>query len=297
MLNTNYLAGIEYHGVAGSTQDCLAALQRLLLSPAYLERALILTSRHRQQPHHGLLLLTEVGDPIAIKSGFTSGYGGEGPTGFSCALALLSLHGVELEEIDIDHALLERLDASAFTNADMEAIMETSPLRPRELWDYVYPEHYSMIERKNIWRRWDPIIPMQIIDDRLLDLAVAFWTDSDSALLKAHRRLETIVRERIGANGDMDAKGGASRIYALAFQGDAPKLIWEGLGAAERQGRASLFIGAVGAHRNARAHREIEASAGDLLSEFLLINHLYQLERNAVEAPSSADKNDTPIDP
>ena len=31
--------------------------------------------------------------------------------------------------------------------------------------------------------------------------------------------------------------------------------------------------------------------------EFLLINHLYQLERNAVEAPSSADKNDTPIDP
>ena len=138
---------------------------------------------------------------------------------------------------------------------------------------------------------------MQIIDDRLLDLAVAFWTDSDSALLKAHRRLETIVRERIGANGDMDAKGGASRIYALAFQGDAPKLIWEGLGAAERQGRASLFIGAVGAHRNARAHREIEASAGDLLSEFLLINHLYQLERNAVEAPSSADKNDTPIDP
>ena len=283
------LAGIEYHGVAGCTQDCLAALQRLLLCPAFLKTALILTCRDNRYGDHALLLHNEFGDPIAIKSGFASGYGGEGPSGFSFALAMLKFHSVELEEIDVDRKALARLDASALTSADLEAITATPPLRPHALWDYILPEHFSLTERKNIWRQWEPIIPLQIIDDRLVDLALDFWSDPDSALIKAHRQLETIVRERIGMNADAGMKGGAARIYARAFQGDEPKLTWEGVSASERQGRASLFIGVVGAHRNARAHREVNATQCELVSELLLINHLYQLEKDALEAPSPMD--------
>lgn len=76
-----------------------------------------------------------------------------------------------------------------------------------------------------------------------------------------------------------------AKLFASAFGGDSPKLTWPDIDPGERQGRANLFIGSVTAHRNVRAHREaIEASRSDELSEFLLLNHLYRLERRCTPA-------------
>lgn len=47
------------------------------------------------------------------------------------------------------------------------------------------------------------------------------------------------------------------------------------------------------AHRNPRAHKEMEDQALSLLSEFLLLNHLFLLESRAVEKAVCSDKNDT----
>jgi len=44
----------------------------------------------------------------------------------------------------------------------------------------------------------------------------------------------------------------------------------------------NLFTGAFGAHRNPRAHKELTSQNEELLAEFLLLNHLYRLERDTV---------------
>jgi hypothetical protein len=54
----------------------------------------------------------------------------------------------------------------------------------------------------------------------------------------------------------------------------------------EKSGRAMLFSGTYMAYRNRRAHREIKDSHfAAQLSEFLLVNHLFRLETESVEAP------------
>ena len=46
-------------------------------------------------------------------------------------------------------------------------------------------------------------------------------------------------------------------------------------------GRANLFAGSFGAYRNRRAHKEMKGQDNEVLSEFLLLNHLYRLEIEA----------------
>ncbi len=84
------LEGIEYHGIAGASLDCQEAIMRLLQCGPSLIRARIITSGNR----HCLLLTNKVGDQIAVKSGFSSGYEGTGPACFSASLQLLDSHGV-----------------------------------------------------------------------------------------------------------------------------------------------------------------------------------------------------------
>ncbi len=84
----NQLAGIEYSGVPGASKECQDAVMRLLQYGDQITRVRILSC----SKEHCLLLTVNVGDLIAIKSGFTSGYIGEGPTAFSCVLQLLDAH-------------------------------------------------------------------------------------------------------------------------------------------------------------------------------------------------------------
>lgn len=77
------LAGTEYHGVAGASIDCQRAVLKLL-QDGVIVRARIVTS----QRYHCLLLTAGGDDLVAIKSGFSSGYGGVGPACFSAVLQL-----------------------------------------------------------------------------------------------------------------------------------------------------------------------------------------------------------------
>src|SRR5580704_12429216 len=124
-LNSKF-AAIEYHGVAGSSIDCETAVVRLLQSGDTPARARILSSGST----HCLLLTNKVGDHIAVKSGFSSGYGGTGPTCFSQVLQMLQTHDCEIDECDVDDTIIERLDASALTIKDLEKIVALSPRRP-----------------------------------------------------------------------------------------------------------------------------------------------------------------------
>jgi hypothetical protein len=265
------LAGIEYVGVAGGSQDCQEAIEMLLQYGVRILRAQILTHDH----HHCILLTDEVGDPIAVKSGFASGYEGQGPRTFSYVLQLLKSHGAEIEENAVDESIIERVDLSALTLWDVKQIKESRPVRPARWHSYINETDYQRKRDGTLWRDFPPVVPFAIIDERIVDLAISFWEAPDDRLLKGYRRLEDLVRERTKSSEHR------AKLFSQAFIGSSPKLTWEAIDDTEKNGRGSLFTAAYMAHRNPRAHRELKTNQDAQLSEFLLLNHLFRLEKES----------------
>jgi uncharacterized protein (TIGR02391 family) len=266
------LAGIEYVGIAGVSAACKDAVIRLLQYGTRVTLGRILSHSN----HHCLLLTVESGDLVAVKSGFASGYSGEGPRTFSFVLELLDSHGADLEEYAVDEGLLDRLDLSALTRRDILCIDAARPIRPNRWADYVIDDDWDKSEDGTLWREFRPIIPFAIVDPRIIDLALKFEKQPDDCLLKGYRRLEDYVRERTG----IDEHG--AKLFSQAFQSRPPKLTWKDIDDSEQAGRASLFTGAFMAYRNPRAHREPKEHSSEL-AEFLLLNHLFMLENEAVD--------------
>lgn len=271
--NGNEVAGIQYFGLPGVSSDCQDAVMRLLQYGDQITHAKILTCSHE----HCLLLAVNVGDLIAVKSGFGSGYAGEGSHAFSYVLQLLDAHGAEIKEYDVAPEVIERLDSSSLTTSDIDNLEATAPVRPTRWHDYVFEEHWERERHGTLWREFPPLIPFALIDSRIIDLAISFWEGPDDRLLTGYRRLEDIVRKRTG----VDEHG--AKLFSQAFLGPTAKLIWQDVDGGEHTGRASLFTGVFMAYRNPRAHREVAGDPNDQLAEFLLLNQLYCLEKAASE--------------
>jgi Protein of unknown function (Hypoth_ymh) len=265
------LAGIEYAGIAGGSKDCQDAIEMLLQYGRHIRRACILTCGS----DHCILLSDEVDDLIAIKSGFASGYGGEGPRTFSYVLQLLESHGADIEEYDVDESTIERLDDSVLTQCDLDRLEQAKPTRGGRWRIYVDTSDFERAHEGTLWRDFPPVVPFAVIDSRIMDLAISFWRDPDDRLLKGYRRLEDLVRART----NLQEHG--RKLFSQAFLGDSPKLTWPEIDDNERVGRGTIFTAAYMAHRNPRAHRVLNGYRDAQLSEFLLLNHLFRLEREA----------------
>jgi hypothetical protein len=267
------LAGIQYMGEPGISADCKNAVIRLIQFGDRLQHARVLTSNAQ----HAFMLTTSIGDPIAIKSGFASGYGGEGPHAFSFVLSLLESHGVEVDEVNVSQELLLRLDGSALTASDLDAINRAKRVRPRRLDGYVTERDWERARSGAAWDEFPRVVPFALIDQRIADLVRGFWKDADGHLLTAWRRLEDLVRDRTRSRDH------GARLFSTAFQSEKSMLYWPDIDNGEQTGRASMFIGAYAAYRNPRAHRELEHDTLAQLGELLVVNQLYLWEHIAVD--------------
>lgn len=272
MIGRNSLAGIQYAGLPGISEVCVQAIQRMLQYNDQIDSAKLLSNNH----DHCLLLVVEEYDRVAVKSGFSSGYGGEGPRALARALQLLLDHGVDVEEVEVERAVLDRLDASGLTARDLEAIDAAQNVRPTRIYDYIYDAVGAVKSLGMHWSRFPAVLPYSIIDRRIADLALRFLEEPNDTLLQGFRRLEDTVRQRT------ESQEHGAKLFSQAFQGEGAKLTWQGIQPSELVGRVNLFTGAYMAHRNPRAHREMSDDMTALLSEFLLLNHLFKLESDAV---------------
>lgn len=261
MVGRSRLAGIQYVGLPGISEECVKAIQRLLQYNDHIVSAKVLTNEH----HHCLLLVVDEYDKVAVKSGFSSGYSGEGPRALARALQLLLDHGVDIEEVDVERAVLNRLDASGLTVRDLDAIDASKTVRPMRIYDYIYDARREAKSLGECWDRFPTVLPFAIIDKRIADLALHFLEEPNNTLLQGFRRLEDTVRLRT------ESQEHGAKLFSQAFQGEWPKLIWQGVQPSELVGRVNLFTGAYMAHRNPRAHREMREDMTALLSEFLLL--------------------------
>lgn len=271
-------AGIEYSGIAGCTSDCIKAVVRRLHHGDCIVQVLLLSCKGS----HCLLLKDDIGDLVAVKSGFSSGYAGEGPRGLGHVLNLLELHGAEIEEIDVAEEIVERINASCLTTTDLDFLDKARPIRPQRWHEYIYDDKRFERDQSLLWKQhFPPVVPLAIVDGRIADLALAFPGDPDGALLSAYRRLEDVVRHRT------ELLETGVKLFSIAFQGQKSRLWWPSLHEGEQAGRASLFIGTYMAYRNPRAHKEQKLDRTAQVAEFMLLNHLYMLEEEAQTRPVS----------
>lgn len=269
---------IQYVGLPGISQSCLDAVRRFVQYGDHIERATILTSVGRM---HCLLLVLQPGELVAVKSGFASGYSGEGPRTFSEALSLLASYDVDIEECEVDDAVIARLDASSLTDMDLQAIESAKVIRPSRVHDYIYEGGIRGADRNLQWALIRSVMPWSLIDGRITDLALRFFAEPDDSLHRGFRRLEDTIRARLHSSAS------SSQLMSQAFQGESSRLIWKGIESGEQSGRAQLFVGVFLAYRNPRAHRELKQSTDEALAEFLLLNHLFVLESTSVNRPAS----------
>src|SRR5258708_8459454 len=181
-------AGIEYLGLARISQACQEAVIRRVQYGEKIAQALILTSAGT----HCLLLGNGIGDQAAVKSGFASGYGGEGPNAFSYVLQLLDAHGTEIEEVEVEPELLDRLDDSALTVADLHLINTARPVRPLTWYRYILDDDRNSDKHGRLWRELQTVIPFPITDPGLIHVALRFLCDPAAHLLTGYRRLEDV---------------------------------------------------------------------------------------------------------
>lgn len=266
------LADVEYHGSDGVTSHCLDAIARLIHFGQRFYQVRLLSCVNDGFGSHALLLTMEYEHLIAIKAGFASGYGGEGPAGLSTALKLLEKHRAEIDEYDISSVMMERLNAGCLLRSDLEWLEGARSVRPQRFYDYILDRRHN----EDLERYFPPTINFGLIDSRLMDVALVFFDNPSHAIDTSYKRLEDRLRHRTELAGES-----GSKLLTKAFVGDQSLLHWDDENGGEHNSKGNLFKSVFGAYRNPRAHREVDADDKEALREFMLINELYMLEAGA----------------
>jgi hypothetical protein len=282
-------AQIEYRGMRGTTQLCLEALASYLQERREKDLAILLSGpRDKYKCRSHAFLLTVGGSPeLFISDGFSSGYMGEGPHGLISAISMLETSGWDINEVTLDGPLFQRLCAGLATWNDLGRILKRRRRPISHVFCYVPHESLDHDEMRRQWRMAAVNIPLPLIDARILDIAVRFWTDPDGLLGKAYRRLEDLVRKRCGFNGANDY---GAKVFSKAFGHDKSPLVWR-VNDEDSVCYAPLFTATFSGFRNSRAHRDpgFESEHG-LARELLQLNQLFVLEAQLVQrqAPSES---------
>lgn len=266
-------AGIQYHGEAGFSGPCISSVQRIIHFGDVVNSVRILTYEGEFSNSHCLLIGVGVNTVLAIKSGFTSGYPGEGPRALSYVLALLGQYTENISEYIVKGDVLKRLDRSCLTEEDLASIDSMPPKNPASWYDYiVYHEENS----PEIFGQFPDTLPLSILDERLIKFALEFEGNPDNSIVNAYRLLESTVRDKAGIKHESSV-----RLFSKAFHGEESVLCWGDIDPGESKGRATLFTSVFMAYRNRRAHRSPEVNKSNDVREFLLINQLFVLEKES----------------
>ncbi|CAH9057731.1 hypothetical protein PSECIP111951_01728 [Pseudoalteromonas holothuriae] len=267
-----HLAGIDYRGLAGISQNCIDAVVEMIHFGRKINTVKILTCGSDHSCSHALLLNVDVDVDIAIKSGFTSGYSGEGPRSFAYILSLLRNFADDIDEYRVSRDFIRRINSSALTLQDLEWLVAQEPIRPQQWYEYIYDHRHNNAS----WIDDFPAeIPLSLIDRRLLEVAISFKENPDHALMTGYRLLERLVKEKSGLTKETGAK-----LFSKAFTGENAPLYWDDLDGSESTGRANMYSSIFMAFRNRRAHQQLESNIHDDIREFLLLNQLFVLEQS-----------------
>lgn len=275
MLSTLFTQGSEKIQYLGTcyTQDCLEALGFILQTQQNIEKAILLSNKQ----YHAFLIISER-NTYVVRSGFTSGYMGEGPKGLASSLQLLLKHQIDIEEVNISEKLMKKVNKALILESDVKHILESKFVRPLRIHEYIYTI-YETLEYQQINDRHYPIeLSYHLIDPRIFDLALKFKEEPNNAIMTAYARLEDILRHK--TKTDLFS----SNLLKTAFISDKHKSMYKWNVDNEEVSNAigRLFTHIFTVYRNECAHGEINKQYKMQIREFILINELYLLENESI---------------
>ena len=265
---------IQYLGTP-YTQDCIEAVGFLLQTQQYFEKVLLLSYNYQ----YAYIIQTNT-NTYAIRSGFSTN-SGEASNGLASSLQLFSRHNIHLEEVKISNKLMKKLNQAALSNRDLVNILNAQYVRPIRLYDYIYNIYKTTNYQHSNDRYYPNILPFHLIDSRIFDLALKFNDDPNYSILNAYTRLEDIVKVKIN-----DHNLFSNNLLKTAFITDKQRksiYLWDVNNEKVSNALGCLFTNIFTAYRNERAHSEVDKPHSDQVREFLLINELYLLEKNALK--------------
>lgn len=267
---------IQYLGTP-YTQDCIEAIALVIQIEDQLERALVLTYEHSH-----CFLIKGYRNIYLIRFGFRSDYISEGYKGFVKALNLLQRHEVEIKELIITPKEFEIINKNSLSDSNIDCFLNNPRSRTNTIYEYISNLNFMLKEPLRIDGYYPNELPLNLIDERVLDLALKFRDDADASIMKAYTRLEDIIRKKINSH-----KFSASLIED-AFCSDLKKnrlspFKWDSENEESSTAIGRLFVNTFKAYRNQRAHSEVNKSTSQLQREFLLINELYLLESETIK--------------
>src|SRR5205085_6790565 len=124
----------------------------------------------------------------------------------------LDSYAVDIEEYEVDNDFLDKIDNSSLTTTDLNKLEKAKPVRPIRWHDYIFEDERKWHDGGKIRHEFNFVIPFAIIDNRITDLAMNFWSNPDEKLMTGYRRLEDIIRKRTGIDEHN------TKLFARAFK-------------------------------------------------------------------------------
>lgn len=267
---------LDFVGSTEITESCIQAILRYLHFGDQIQSAKLLSDPHNR---HAFLLFLSNYHLVITRSGFTSGYNGEGPAGLAYILLLLKSFNIDTNELKISKKTMDKLNNSKLSPADIQSIYESNG-GYIGIEDYIYFSRNRDMKKEQTWSRFPVTTPYKMIDARMHDLILEYHDNPDSSLSSGFRRLEDILKVRT------ETSLFGAKLCEHAFLGENSKLTWN-VDLAEKNSRANYFKSTFSLYRNRRAHNEIGRNNVNDMTELLALNSLFLLEKEATLNNSS----------
>lgn len=262
---------LDIVGSNGITESCIQSILRYLHYGDKIQSAKLLSDPHKR---HAFMICLNDYHLVLTRSGFTSGYNGEGPAGLAYILLLLKSFNIDITETKVSKKLMDKLNSSKISITEIQSVFEAKG-GYLGIDDYIYFSRNRDIRKEQTWSRFPVTIPYKLIDARLHDLILDYHEKPDSSLSSGFRRLEDILKTRT------ETPLFGAKLCEHLFSGEGSKLTWN-VDMAEKNARANYFKSTFAFYRNRRAHNEGEPSDINDMTELLALNSLYLLEREAI---------------
>lgn len=261
---------IQYLGVPGSTNECVHAMVTILTSPYPCQEITIVVEHVDGEDHEAVCFVVWgwLGQDVTIVPDGFGTHGGTGGWGLGLVLELMEFYRVTIKERWVEPDMFERIASGQPTRSDLATLQQTDMTAPS--WPY-WKRLFTRPQRTRAAfdDAWAEQFPFWLLEPEILDEVRDVKQDPATAVFRAVKRLEIIIR----AIGSFSADTVGRRLVNDAF-GEHGKLPLQGAVPDESQAWANLFRGVFGAFKNPQSHRDGKLTVEDAAGQILAVNTL-----------------------
>lgn len=261
---------IQYLGVPGSTNDCVHAMVTILTSPYPCGEITIVVDHQAGEDHEAVCFVIWgwLGQDVTIVPDGFGTHDGTGGWGLGLVLELIEYYQVKLKERWVEPEMFARIASGHPTRSDLAKLQQTDITTPS------WPFWKRLFTRRDpTWSAfrgaWAEQFPYWLLEPELLAEVQDVERDPATAVFRATRRLEVIIRTAAGLNADL-----VGRELISKAMGNDGLLVLKAVTDSEKQSWDMLFRGVIGAFKNPHSHRDEKLAVEDAASQLFAVNAL-----------------------